>query len=78
MLKDNKDTSTSDNLGIGCDEDLNTTEKAYSDTTIIGRKVVAYFNDLTKHTSNEVRVTYCYCVPLSTILMDYYDSNQAW
>ena len=52
MLKD-KDTSTSGKLGIGCDEDLNTTEKADSETTIIGRKVVAYFNDLTKHASNE-------------------------
>ena len=52
MLKD-KDTSTSGKLGIGCDEDLNTTQKADSETTIIGRKVVAYFNDLTKHASNE-------------------------
>ena len=51
MLKD-KDTSTS-KLGLGCDEDLNTTEKEDSETTIIGRKVVAYFNDLIKHTSNE-------------------------
>ena len=53
MLKDKKHTSTSGKLGIGCDEDLNTTEKAVSGTTIIERKVVAYFNDLTKHTSNE-------------------------
>ena len=51
MLKD-KDTSTSGKLGIGCDEDLNTTKKADSETTIIGRKFVAYFNDLIKHTSN--------------------------
>ena len=78
MLKDNKDTSTSGKLGIGCHEDLNTTKKAKSDTTIIGTNVVAYFNYLTKHTSNEVRVTYRYCMPLPTILMDYYDSNQAW
>ena len=53
MLKDKKDTSTSGKFGIGCDEDLYSTEKAYSDTTIIGRKVVAYVHDLTKHTSNE-------------------------
>ena len=52
MLKDKKDTSTSGKLGIGCDEDLNTTEKADSETTMIMRKVVAYFNDLTKHTCN--------------------------
>ena len=52
MLKD-KDTSTSRKHGIGCGEDLNPTEKADSETTIIGRKVVAYFNDLTKHASNE-------------------------
>ena len=31
----------------------NTTKKIDSETTIVGRKVVAYFNDLTKHTSNE-------------------------
>ena len=31
MLKD-KDTSMSGRLGIGCDEDLNTTEKADSET----------------------------------------------
>ena len=48
MLKD-KDTSTSGKPDIGCDEDLNTTEKADSETTMIMRKVVAYFNDLTKH-----------------------------
>ena len=52
MVKD-KDTSTSGKLGIGCDEDVHTTEKADSETNIIGRKVVVYFNDLTKHTSNE-------------------------
>ena len=52
MLK-GKDTSTGGKLGIGCDEDLNTTEKVDSETAIIGRKVVAYFNDFTKHTSNE-------------------------
>ena len=52
MLK-HKDTSTSGKLGNGCDEDLDTTEKADSETTIIARNVVAYFNDLTKHTSNE-------------------------
>ena len=50
MLKDKKDTSTSGKLDIGCDEDLNTIEKANSETTI--RNVVAYFNDLTKHTCN--------------------------
>ena len=41
MLKDNKDTSTSGKLGIGCDEDLNTTEKADRETTIIRRMVVS-------------------------------------
>ena len=30
MLKDKKDTSTSGKIGIGCNEDLNTTEKADS------------------------------------------------
>ena len=53
MFKDKKDTSTSGKLGIGCDKDLNTTHNADNETTIIGRKVVSYFNDLTKHTSNE-------------------------
>ena len=38
MLKD-KDTSTNGKLGIGCDEDLNTTEKANSETTIIGERL---------------------------------------
>ena len=78
MFKDKKDASTKGQDGLNCDEDLNTTENADNETIIIGRKVIAYFNDLTKHTSNEVRVTYHYCVPLSTILMDYYDSNQVW
>ena len=53
MLKDKKHTSTSGKLGIGCDEDLNTTKNTDSETTIIGRMVVAYSNYLTKHTSNE-------------------------
>ena len=39
MLKD-KDTSMSGKLGIDFHEDLNTTEKADSKITIIGRKVV--------------------------------------
>ena len=53
MLK-YKDTPTSGKLGIGCHKDLNTTQKADSETTIIGRKVVASFNDLTKHASNRI------------------------
>ena len=54
MLKDKKDTdSTKDKDGLNCGEDLNTTENQDNETIIIGRKVVAYFNDLTKHTSNE-------------------------
>ena len=42
MLKD-KDTLTSGKLGMRCDEDLNTTEKADSETTIIGRKGCSLF-----------------------------------
>ena len=37
MLKDKKDTSTSGKLSIGCDEDLNTTKKAYSDVLSFGQ-----------------------------------------
>ena len=44
MLKNKKDTSTSGKLGIGCDEDQNTNEKADSETTIIGRKVVQHIS----------------------------------
>ena len=50
MLKDKKDTSTNSNDGLGGYEDVNTTD---NETTIIQRKVLAYFNDLTKHTSTK-------------------------
>ena len=53
MFKDKKDASTKGQDGLNCDEDLNTTENADNETIIIGRKVIAYFNDLTKHTSTK-------------------------
>ena len=68
MLKDKKDASTSGKLGIGCDED------ADNETTIIGRKIVAYFNDLTKHTSNEGKKVILYRIlhdPSITTLVDF-------
>ena len=53
MLKNKKYTTTKCKDGIGCDEDLNTTQNVDNETIIIGRKVVAYFNDPTKQTYNE-------------------------
>ena len=53
MLKNKKDTSIKGKDSIGCDVDLNTTEMGSNETTIIERKVVDYFNVLTKHINNE-------------------------
>ena len=73
-LKDKKDTSPKGKDSIGCDVDLNAIENGSNETTIIERKVVDYFNVLTKHISNEDKKVILYGIlndPLIKELVDF-------
>ena len=50
MLKDKLDISTKGKDNIGYDVDLNIIENGRNETKIIARKIVEYFNSLSKHT----------------------------
>ena len=50
MLKSKLDTSSKGKDSTSCDTDLNVIENGRNETKIIARKIVEYFNSLSKHT----------------------------